>query len=43
MVRDTQTPQKDCDVRATLHEVMRKLEEALRLSKRKEEEACRRG
>jgi len=31
------------EVRATLQLVMRKLEEALRLSKIKEGEACRRG
>ena len=33
----------DPKVRATLEAVMQKLEEALRLSKHKEEEACKRG
>jgi hypothetical protein len=43
MMRDTEIHKEETQVRATLEEVMRKLEEALRLSKRKEEEACRRG
>ena len=42
-IMHTHTHKDDPEVRATLEAVMQKLEEALRLSKLKEEEACKRG